>query len=96
MKAMVATQYGSPEVLQLKEIEKPTPKDNELLIKVHATTVPRREALVFLNELIERGRLKQVIDRCYPLEQMVEAHRYVETGHKNGNVVITVEQKNVK
>jgi NADPH:quinone reductase-like Zn-dependent oxidoreductase len=62
--------------------------------KVRFKLPPRytQQDVVFLKELIEAGQYRAVIDRCYPLGDVVEATRYVETEHKTGNVVLTVSR----
>jgi len=80
----VGKRYSSK--LQCKKALTPDGK----YISVDGTAKINLENLIFLKELIEAVKIKPVIDRCYPLEKITEAHRYVETGHKKGNVVITV------
>jgi NADPH:quinone reductase-like Zn-dependent oxidoreductase len=77
---LVWTKYGSPDVLQLKEVEKPAPKDHEVQIRIHATTVTAGDAI--LRSL------------SFPLRLVFRLMGGIgrnKTGHKKGNVVITVE-----
>jgi NADPH:quinone reductase-like Zn-dependent oxidoreductase len=64
--------------------------ENGVFISSWSPTRESNEDLILLKDLVEAGKVRPVIDRTYPLEEVVEAHRYVDKGHKRGNVVIIV------
>ena len=86
---LVVDAVGKSSSLKCKKILTPNGK---YVTPLKGEATPKTEDLIFIKELIEAGTIKVVIDRSYPMEQIVEAHRYVDKGHKKGNVIITVAQ----
>jgi NADPH:quinone reductase-like Zn-dependent oxidoreductase len=79
------TTFGLPKLVQILWL-KMTSNKNVFM----GTLKEKAEDLIFLRELVEAGKIKPIIDRTYPMEQIAEAHSYVEKGHAKGKVVITI------
>ena len=74
----------------LREADNALARDGVRLSVDDGTPRLRASDLIMIRELAQAGELRPVIDRCYPLEKIAEAHRYVDDGHKRGNVIVTV------
>lgn len=83
--------FDAVEKITLARCRKVLAPGGKFLTVIKGLAVDTAENMRFLKELIEEGELRSVIDRQYPLDQIAEAHRHVETGHKKGNVVITIK-----
>ena len=82
---------GDNKTSPLKEASKTALTANGQYLSVDkGTPTTSRDKFLRVKELAKQGVLKPIIDRCYSLEEMVEAHKYVETGHKRGNVIVTI------
>jgi NADPH:quinone reductase-like Zn-dependent oxidoreductase len=82
---------GNKKTSPLKDASKTALTANGQYLSVDkGTPTTNRDKFLRVKELAEQGVLKPIIDRRYPLEEMVEAHKYVETGHKRGNVIVTI------
>ncbi|MBN2134952.1 MAG: zinc-binding dehydrogenase, partial [Acidobacteria bacterium] len=69
---------------------------NGTFVSVEMSYKSKQEDIAVLVSLLKDGKIKTVIDKTYPLEKVVEAHRYVEQGHKRGNVILSVTDKCTK
>jgi len=83
----ISTELGKHSVNILLALTTPLFGGRKVLFPIPTTS---KKDIIYLKELVEAGRFNPVIDRYYPLERIVDAYRYVETGQKTGNVVLTM------
>jgi NADPH:quinone reductase-like Zn-dependent oxidoreductase len=94
MKAAVHRRFGSPDVVTVDDVPEPVPRDDEVLVQIHAATVgvvdivARRGTPFYAR--FHFGLSRPVIDACYPLRRIADAHRHVDSGHKKGNIIVTM------